>query len=156
MASAIGTIIGSVAGGILCDRLTKRDPRWLIWWPVGTYIVAAPVTWIAFGVTTLMAFLFWGGLLMALLFSALPAVFAAIQHVCGATRRATASALVMASINAVGLTLGPLATGIVSDLLAEDFGTSSLRYALMAMGILLWPAAVLIALAGRRFLEDAE
>lgn len=156
ISSAIGTIIGSIVGGIVCDRLTRRDPRWLVWWPAGSYVIAMPVTWLAFGSQSLAGFLFWAGVLMALLFAALPAVFAAVQHICGPTRRATASAIVMASINAIGLTLGPLATGLISDLLAPSFGIESLRYALMIMAIVLAPAALLFAMASRNFLADTE
>jgi MFS family permease len=86
----------------------------------------------------------------------LPAVFAAIQYICGPSRRATAAAIVMASLNAVGLTLGPLATGWISDMLALNFGILSLRYALMTMTFLLLPASILILVATRRFADDAE
>lgn len=156
ISSGIGTIVGSIVGGIVCDRLTRRDPRWLVWWPAGSYVIAMPVAWLAFGSQSLAGFLFWAGVLMALLFAALPAVFASVQHICGPTRRATASAIVMASINAIGLTLGPLATGWISDLLAPDFGIQSLRYALMIMAAVLAPAAILFAMASRQFLADSE
>lgn len=156
ISSAVGAIIGSVAGGVLCDRLSKRDPRWLIALPAASYAMAAPAGWMAFSAATLWAFLVWAGVVMALIFAALPAMFAAIQYICGPSRRATASAIVMASLNAIGLTLGPLATGWISDVLAPDFGISSLRYALMIMTALLLPASVMILCAARSFASDAE
>jgi predicted MFS family arabinose efflux permease len=156
IASGIGTIIGSIAGGILLDRLVKRDPRWLAWWPAGSYALAAPVAWLAFSATTLNAFLIWIVVLMVIIFTALPAIFAAIQYVCGPNRRATASAILMASINAIGLTLGPLCTGIISDALAAAYAPFNLRYAMLVMSILFLPASILLALASRRLLADAE
>lgn len=155
-ASAIGTIIGSIVGAILVDRLMRRDPRWLVWWPAGSYALSLPIAWMAFSAATVNAFLIWIGVLMVVIFTALPAVFAAIQYVCGPTRRATASAILMASINAIGLTIGPLLTGVISDALAQVYAPLNLRYAMMAVAILFIPASVLLALAGRRLLADAE
>jgi hypothetical protein len=46
--------------------------------------------------------------------------------------RALAASLVAVAFNIVGTGFGPLAVGVLSDLLAPAFGTESIRYALLA------------------------
>lgn len=58
------------------------------------------------------------------------AVYAAIQSLVNVRMRAVALALIFLLANLVGFGLGPLAVGVLSDLLAPTFGGESLRYAL--------------------------
>ncbi|RVT93534.1 MFS transporter [Sphingomonas crocodyli] len=57
--------------------------------------------------------------------------FAVIQDIIPQEMRATASAIFMFSMYFIGFTLGPLLTGIISDLLGASEGPESLRYALL-------------------------
>ena len=59
--------------------------------------------------------------------------FAMIQSRAPLAKRALASAIMLFIVNLVGLGLGPQAVGIVSDLLAPEFGAESLRYALLLL-----------------------
>jgi MFS family permease len=74
--------------------------------------------------------------------------FATVQDIVPAHCRATANAILMFSMFAIGVTLGPLLTGIISDFLKATFGPESLRHALLIViasaGVV---AAVLICLA---------
>lgn len=58
-------------------------------------------------------------------------IFAIIQTLVPEHMRATGIALIYLFANLIGLGLGPLAVGILSDALASTFGSESLRYALM-------------------------
>jgi hypothetical protein len=53
--------------------------------------------------------------------------------------RATSGALLLLIGNLIGLGLGPLAIGVLSDMLEPQFGQESLRYALLVA-----PAAAVI------------
>ena len=58
------------------------------------------------------------------------AIFSAIQSLVNNHMRSIAIALVFLLANLVGMGLGPVAVGVLSDLLAPMFGQDSLRYAL--------------------------
>lgn len=58
---------------------------------------------------------------------------ALVQNLTPPRSRATAAALLMLMFNIVGLGLGPLFAGMVSDFLKPDFGDASLRWALIAL-----------------------
>lgn len=86
------------------------------------------------------------GMLLAM--SANGPVFACIQSLVNQGMRATAIALVYLVANLIGLGLGPLAIGIVSDMLTANYGDESLRYSLILFspgyiwgGIHLWLAS---------------
>ncbi len=57
--------------------------------------------------------------------------FAVIQSVIDERMRSTALAIKFLLANLIGLGLGPLATGVLSDFLAPRFGNDSLRYSLI-------------------------
>lgn len=60
-------------------------------------------------------------------------LFAAIQSLVAPSMRAMAIAIVYLFANLIGLGLGPLAAGALSDAFAPRFGDDSLRYALLAL-----------------------
>lgn len=131
--------LGTISSGLLVDRLARRDKRWQLWLPAIGIFLALP---------TQLAFLLWPAehrLVMgdvdvpfALVFMALSAVFAsfwiapsyaAVQNLVPQYWRTQASALMLLAINLLGMGLGPLLVGMLSDLLSQ-FGDSSLRYGL--------------------------
>lgn len=66
---------------------------------------------------------------------------ALVQDLVDPRARAVTAAVVLLVINLVGASIGPLAVGILSDALASSAGPQSLRYALLAMPVLLaWSA----------------
>jgi predicted MFS family arabinose efflux permease len=79
-------------------------------------------------------------------------IFASIQTLVPNRMRAMSIAIVFLFANLIGLGLGPLAVGMMSDFLQSQYGQESLRYALavMAPGYLwagwhLWRAATMIS-----------
>ena len=154
--STIGAIIGTVGGGLIADPLARRDPRWLLWWPALGMGVALPVALVMLSTDSIEVFVVAVVLLIASLSAVIPALFAAIQHVCGVDRRATAAAIFLATLNALGMTLGPLATGELSDLLVPQYGPLSLRYAMLGMSLVLLPAVMCLWLGARHLTRDRE
>lgn len=131
--------LGTISSGLLVDRLARRDKRWQLWLPAIGIFLALP---------TQLAFLLWPAehrlvmgdvdLPFALIFMALSAVFAsfwiapsyaAVQNLVPQCWRTQASALMLLAINLLGMGLGPLLVGMLSDLLSQ-FGDSSVRYGL--------------------------
>jgi MFS family permease len=156
LATGIGTVIGTIAGGYAGDRLARRDARWLLWLPAIGMALACPVAMAAFAVDSVMGMFVLIGIVAALLMGSLPVLYSAIQHVCGSPRRALASAILMAALHAIGMTVGPLATGAISDALAAEHGVFSLRYAMIAMTGVLVPAVALLLMAAPSVRDDAE
>src|SRR5690606_37887289 len=60
-------------------------------------------------------------------------LFGTIQSLSPPGMRATAIAVLYLFANLIGMGLGPLAAGLLSDLLAPTFGADSLRYALLIL-----------------------
>ncbi|KGB58664.1 MFS transporter [Sphingopyxis sp. SE2] len=77
---------------------------------------------------------------------------ALVQNLTPPRSRATAAAVLMLMFNIIGLGLGPLFAGIVSDTLKPDYGDESLRWALMA----LMPFAAAAGLAQYRMTRYLE
>ena len=142
---AVGGILGAVIGGVLCDRLSQRDLRWQLWFPSLGAFASAPFmfafvlwpesqAWTVGDITVpvAMVFMLFGGVIAAFWIGP---TYAAVQNLAPAHRRTQASALFLFMFNLIGLGLGPLVIGVLSDILAPSMGTDSLRYA-MATGLI--------------------
>jgi MFS family permease len=80
--------------------------------------------------------------------------FAVMQRLVTAETRATTLAVVMLLANIIGMGVGPLIVGLLSDLLSPTLGKDSLRYAMFAMSFLgLW-GSIHFWLAGRTIKAD--
>ena len=64
------------------------------------------------------------------------------------------SAVLFLVLNLIGLGMGPLFVGIVSDLLAPSLGSESLRYALAITAFVGFISAACYLIAARRLPED--
>ena len=78
-------------------------------------------------------------------------VINAVQHLAPAHMRATASALFLFINNLIGLGLGSLLIGALSDALTAQFGDEALRYSILA-GTGFYVIAALLMLAASRAL----
>ncbi|MDH3440270.1 MAG: MFS transporter, partial [Gammaproteobacteria bacterium] len=84
----------------------------------------------------------------------LATTFAQVQGLVGLRMRAVASALLLFLLNIIGLGLGPQITGILSDVLREAAGNDSLRYSLMAVGLVTAPWSAFHYFRAGRYIED--
>jgi predicted MFS family arabinose efflux permease len=141
MIVGIGGGIGNYLGGVLADRWAMSDARGRVWVPALAVGVAVPFGLLAFTTesrTAALALLI-APTLLGLMYQA-PA-FAVTQFLATPKMRATAAAVLLFVINIIGLALGPLATGAISDALEPRYGADSLRWALMIVSsLLIWSA----------------
>ena len=155
-AMSLCSTLGLWTSGFAGDRLGRQDPRWYCWLPAGASALSVPLV---------LAFLFAPALDTAIAFL-VPAAFfntmwlgnfnAVVQGVARPRMRAVASALNVALNSGVGLGLGPLAVGWLSDQLQPSLGVDSLRYAIaVAVFAALW-ASLHALLAARTLRVDLE
>jgi len=83
-------------------------------------------------------------------------VLSAIQHVVPPNMRATASAIFLFINNLIGIGVGTMAIGMLSDNLQLRFGDDSLRYAILAGTAFYIVAAMLFFLSAKYLKNDWE
>jgi predicted MFS family arabinose efflux permease len=145
----LGGALGTYLGGKLADRLRRVDPRWSLWLVCLVFVIARPFAMALYAVDQT-----W----LALTLFALPAMvgaihmgpsFAVLHERIDARLRPISSAVLLLILNFIGLGLGPLLVGALSQWVFAGFGEESLRYALMAIQVVgLW-GAVHYYFAGR-------
>ncbi len=131
--------LGVITGGIISDWLGRRDQRWGLWLIAAVGLISAPFY---------VGFLLVESTSLALMLWAVP-VFVSVFYV-GSTgawvqgltplgMRSSIAAVNLLIINMIGLGLGPMTVGILSDLFEPTLGGDSLRYALLvASNAWLW------------------
>lgn len=131
LAGGLGAL-GAVAGGYLTDYLGKRDRRWYLWVPLIAGIGIVPFALASFLTDSGAAALALNALPLFLSFMYVGPTLAVAHSLVGPRMRALTSAIMFFVLNLIGMGLGPMFTGLVSDLLAAQLGGESLRYALIA------------------------
>lgn len=129
--------VGTLVGGFLTDRLSKRSPRWYSLTPAIGLTIATPIYIIAYLQGT------WQAAALILLvpgifhYTYLGPTFGVVQNMVDTRRRATATALLFFFLNLLALGGGPPFTGWVIDHFAQfNFahpGQTGIWSSLMAM-----------------------
>ncbi|MEJ2818608.1 MFS transporter [Caulobacter sp. CCG-8] len=132
-------VIGAWLGGLLADRLGAKDLRAYVIVPAIASLVTIPFYILAVSVGSPMAAI--GVLTIPVLLGTLwyGPVYATAQSIVDPAMRATASAVLLLIINLIGLGLGPVAVGALSDLLAGPAGlgeAQGVRWALILSTLL--------------------
>jgi predicted MFS family arabinose efflux permease len=150
----IGGSAGIFAGGWLADRLGTGDRRWYARLPAIAWLITAPM--FALGLMAPSLWLAWPLLLIpnALNILWLGPVTTAVQHLVPRRMRSTASASFLLINNLIGLGVGPLLIGRVSDALKSTYGAESLRYAAVGVTGFYLLAALLMLFAVKRLSAD--
>ena len=124
-ALGIGGFIGTMAGGILVDKLRSKNQRWGAWVPMITLGLTVIPTLMVFSASSPTTAILWLTLPLVLIPTHL-ACFTALRM------RGTAPALsLLITAGIMGLGIGPQVIGGLSDLLRPSQGEESLRYALL-------------------------
>jgi len=141
----IGGTTGIFLGGVFADRLGTVDRAWYARLPAIAWLITAPTFML--GLFTPYPMFAWFLLLVpnALNTLWLGPIVTAAQHLAPSRMRASASGSFLLVNNLLGLGLGPLLMGTLSDALKASYGADSLRYAAI-IGVSLYLVAALLAL----------
>lgn len=129
----VGGMVGTYLGGVLASRYAPHDER--------LQLKAMGMATVGHGVFAIIVYLsrdLYVALAVLTLscisaYSIYGPILAAIQTLVPERMRATSIALIYLIANLVGMGLGPLAAGAISDALRGIAGEDSLRYALLAL-----------------------
>ena len=129
--SGLGGAIGVFFGGVIADKLSLRDKRWYMWLPAMAGFISVPF----------MVFIYlvdspYASLSLAIIPGLLQNVYlgstiATTHALVGLRMRALSSAILFLILNLIGLGLGPVVIGYLSDYLQPTFGVDSLQHALL-------------------------
>ena len=150
-------MIGTFLGGYLGDRYGQKDKRWYMGIPGIATLASVPFAamfYMADDPQTALLFAIPGFILGPMY---LGPTFAMTQTLVTPAMRAMASAILLFVLNIIGLGLGPVAAGALSDFLKPDYGVESIRYSLFILAVFgnLW-AALHYYFASRTLREDLQ
>jgi predicted MFS family arabinose efflux permease len=117
MVYGVGGGLGLLLGGMAADAAVRRrtDGRLLV--AAGAVLASVPLLFLALARARgdTLGFGLFAGVSIIFMYVYYPAVYAAIQDVVGPTLRGTAMALYFLAMYVLGASLGPVATGLLSD-----------------------------------------
>jgi len=168
MISAVGGLTGTYLGGWIADRQTRRhgDLRWQLLVPGISTLINVPLAIGTYLLPDKHIVLFLMIPTVAIGTMYLGPTYATLQVLVGIRERALAGALLLLIINLIGLGLGPVLTGMLSDAFKGVFArggaselvatAQGLRWALaVMMSVNVW-SALHYWLATRELRQDAE
>lgn len=148
--------LGTYFGGVAVDRLYKHDPRWIIWIPMISVMLTGPaVLWMCMAQSK--SVMLW--LLIVPSFANgvyIGPCYALVQNLAAVHSRATATAVLVFTVNLIGAGIGPLLIGALSTHLTVEFGEQSLRYAFYALVPLYVGAALIFMPMAMKLPADLE
>ncbi len=131
LVSGVGGAIGALSGGLLSDRLGRRDRRWYAWVASLVALLAAPASFLAYrqadGAQASL-FVYFGFILMIGAYNG--PLHAMNQFLAKPRMRSTSVALQLLIVNLIGGTIGPWAVGRASDALRPEYGDAGIRHAM--------------------------
>ncbi len=155
LTSGIGGGVGSFLGGWFADRLGVKDVRWYLWLPAALVVLVVPVLAVALTTQSLYLALILTAPFNFLTAAYLGAVLAVSHNLVTARMRALTSAVLFFVLNLIGLGLGPLFVGMLSDAFAGAGIEGPLGKAMLVGGVCASVAAALFyLLAARTVRED--
>lgn len=139
--SGLSGLIGTSLGGWQAAKLGARGLHAMLWLPIAGLAISIPIFIAAFYASSGMAMLLtmFVPLVLVALWTA-PSI-ALTQSLAPLAARATASATYIVTANVIGVALGPIVIGLLSDIFAQSTGDTGtgLRWALtVAALIFIW------------------
>jgi MFS family permease len=135
--------LGTLLGGLLSDKLSARtgDKRWYMWVPGIATLVMVPFQFSAYLSNNLNVVIPSFFVMISLASMFFGPSFAVSQTLATLRTRAVATSLLLLVQTFVGLGLGPLVAGGISQTLRPHVGDDSFRYGLCIVGLVnLWAA----------------
>ncbi len=150
--AGVGGALGTFSGGFLADRLSQKNVRWSLWIPMCILLLCVPLLSMTLLIETklnaLLMYLVPGSIMTGYMGPAI-----AVTHNLADNRmRAMGSALLFLVINIVGLGMGPVIIGGLSDVFGASLGLEGLRYAMLCAVVICGSlAALCFYLASRTY-----
>jgi len=156
-----GSTVGTLVCGMLTDRLARRDVGWQIGVPLLGTLLSIPFALAYFlwpqgtafyigSIAVPQAFLFYSAFGFFGVWWVTPCL-SAITHLFPATKLAQATAIFVMSMTLLGVGVGPLLVGMLSDYFTPSLGGEALRYALASSVSMLLLAVLVLAMALPRY-----
>jgi len=152
--TGVGGLVGTFLGGVIADWRAHTDERWYVWVPM---IAALILPWFA------VAQFYVAGTELSWAFAIVPSLLinvyiapldATSQNLMAPSMRGFALSILMLASSIVGMVIGPLIVGVISDGLRPTMGDGGLRFALIGSMVFdLWAAAHLFV-ASRHIRAD--
>ncbi len=132
--------LGALLAGWLCDTLSRRDARWRVGVPALGCLLSVPTGLAFYSLPAGEVFMLgpWAvpvGIVFYMLFGITAVwwtapVYTVLAEIVAPHRRATTIAIFNLGLTMLGAGLGPLAIGVLSDVLVPQFANEALRWAL--------------------------
>lgn len=150
--------IGTFLGGYLADRISVRtdDRRWYMWLPGIATLAMVPFQFVAYLSDDLQVVAGAFAIMIVLAAMFFGPSFAVTQALATLRMRATAISILLFVQTLIGLGLGPLFAGMISDYLRPTHGVDSLRYGLVIVGLANIWATVHYFVGARTLRRDLE
>lgn len=149
-----GGAVGSFAGGFLTDHFGKKDKRWYLKLPAYAIILSVLFAAGALFVQTTTLSLICLGCCASLQSMYLGPSIAVVHSLVPASMRSLTSAILFLVLNLIGLGLGPLVVGIISDQLAPALGNESLRWAMSVTIVVGLVSVILFFITAKKLAVD--
>jgi len=149
----VGGIAGIWLGAVVSDKLGETDKTIYGRAPAYSFIATIPFFLIGILSNSLIIVFFSFMIIQALSFVMMGPLVSSLQHIVGPNMRATTSAIALFINNLVGIGLGNLLIGILSDFLSAQFAEEALRYSI-ASGVIFYLVAAILFLFAARNLES--
>lgn len=160
MAFGLLTLVGGVTGiwigGVLGDRFGQYGKQAYGLIPCSAVACAIPLYALAISSHSLTACIALMLIPTALGLMWMGPVLSSIQQLVPVNMRSTASAIFLFLNSLIGIGLGSVLMGSLSDTMSARFGTDSLRYAMLSSLGVYGLSAIFFALAARRLSRDWE
>jgi len=152
----IGGVVGIWLGGSLGDKFGAKNKSAYALIPAFAFLTTLPFFFVGVLSSSLILTFFAFLVIQALSLVWLGPVLSAFQHLVQPNMRATASAVFLFINNLIGIGLGNLVIGVLSDVLTARFAEESLRYAILSGAAFYLIAAILFVITSRRLAQDWE
>lgn len=126
----LGLIAGNWLSGAFVSWLGARSIRYYAWVPAVAMLLCAPALGLSLSIDSWKLTIFSLFLPIALCNFGIAPTLTLVQNLTPPEVRSTASALLLLVLGLLGIGLGPLLVGVVSDWLQPTMGDDSLRYAI--------------------------
>jgi MFS family permease len=147
-------IAGTLIGGLVVAKISRRDDRWKLWAPAIMSGLAGPVFAVCMLTSDFATMVAALALTSFLVGFHLGPIFAIAQTVARPSMRALASAFILLTATCFGQGVGPLAVGMLNDALKNDYGADAVRYSLLSAAVTTMLGALLFVWAARFIRAD--